>query len=173
MGVTAFSIACKYEEIYPPFLKDLVSITDNSFTASEILQMESEILNLLRFHLTFPTCFSFWQMISYQFKFSLIDFNYGCYLMEMYALHPNFNKYLPSLIALAVAYIILKSKKCQRHRDLYQLINNGNSEYDLKICAKEIYDFIEIFSSLSFKAVSRKYSSEKFNYVAINGLKWS
>jgi len=171
MGITAFSIACKYEEIYSPYLKDLVNITDNSFTSSEILQMESEILNLLQFHFTFPTCFSFWQMISYQFKFSLIEFNYGCYLMEMYALHPSFNKYLPSLIALAAAYIILKSKKYERHRDLYQLINKGYTEYDLKICAKEIYDFLETFSSLSFKAITRKYSSVQYNYVALNGLK--
>lgn len=171
MGITAFSIACKYEEIYPPYLKDLVNITDNTFSDSEILKMESEILNLLHYHFTFPTCFSFWQMISYQFKLSQIEFDYGCFLMEMYALHPNFNKYLPSLIALAVAYLVLKSKKYERYRDLYQLINNGHTESELKICAREIYDFNETLGRLNFKAVTRKYSSEKFNYVAINGLK--
>lgn len=171
LGITAFSIACKYEEIYPPYLKDLVNITDNTFSSFEILQMEGEILTLLKFHITFPTCISFLQMISYQFKFSIIEFYYGCYLMEMYTLHPNFNKFLPSLIALGVAYIILKSKKYERYRDLYQLINNRYNEIDLKICAKEIYDFGETFSNLNFKAVIRKYSSEKFKYVAINGLK--
>jgi len=171
MGITAFSIACKYEEIYPPLLNDLVKITDNTFTAFEILQMESEILILLQFQLTFPTCFSFWQMISFQFKFTAIEFNYGCFLMEIYALHPNFNKYLPSLIALAIAYIILKSKKYERYRDLYQLINNEYIDRDLKICAKEIYDLISTFDQLSFKAVYGKYSSENYNYVAIKGLK--
>ena len=34
-------IATKYEEIYPPLLKDFVFITDNVFSADEILEMES------------------------------------------------------------------------------------------------------------------------------------
>jgi cyclin B len=32
VGVTALSIACKYEEIYPPELKDFVFITDHAYT---------------------------------------------------------------------------------------------------------------------------------------------
>jgi hypothetical protein len=33
-------IATKYEEIYPPLLKDFVYITDNKYTAEEILKTE-------------------------------------------------------------------------------------------------------------------------------------
>jgi cyclin B len=32
VGVAALFIACKYEEIYPPDLKDFVYITDNAYT---------------------------------------------------------------------------------------------------------------------------------------------
>lgn len=32
VGVSALFIACKYEEIYPPDLKDFVYITDNAYT---------------------------------------------------------------------------------------------------------------------------------------------
>jgi len=170
MGITAFLIACKYEEIYPPFLKDLVNITDKTFSAAEILQMEFEIFSLLKFDFTYPTCISFFQMISHQFNFSIVDFNYGCYLMEIFALHPGFNKYLPSIIALAIAYIILKSKKYEKYRIIYQLVNHGYSENDLKLCAREVYDFFEIFSTLKFRAVINKYSTNKYNFVAIKGL---
>lgn len=38
VGVTAMLIACKYEEIYPPIVKDFVYITDNAYTKEEILQ---------------------------------------------------------------------------------------------------------------------------------------
>jgi len=31
VGVTAMLIACKYEEIYPPIVKDFVYITDNAY----------------------------------------------------------------------------------------------------------------------------------------------
>src|SRR3569833_1886307 len=40
IGVTAMLIACKYEEIYPPIVKDFVYLTDNAYTKEEILLME-------------------------------------------------------------------------------------------------------------------------------------
>ena len=44
VGVTAMLIACKYEEIYPPIVKDFVYITDNAYTKDEILAMERKML---------------------------------------------------------------------------------------------------------------------------------
>jgi len=40
-------IASKYEEIYPPELKDLLTVSENKFTKKEVLQMELEILQTL------------------------------------------------------------------------------------------------------------------------------
>ena len=37
-------IACKYEEIYPPELKDFVFVCDKAYSKEEILDMESRIL---------------------------------------------------------------------------------------------------------------------------------
>ena len=42
VGVTALLIASKYEEIYPPELRDLVYICDRAYSKSEILKMEEE-----------------------------------------------------------------------------------------------------------------------------------
>lgn len=47
LGVASLLIATKYEEIYPPELKDLLSISENKFTKEEVLQMESSILTTL------------------------------------------------------------------------------------------------------------------------------
>jgi G2/mitotic-specific cyclin-B, other len=44
VGVTAMLIACKYEEIYPPIVKDFVYITDNAYTKEEILEQERIML---------------------------------------------------------------------------------------------------------------------------------
>ena len=49
VGVTAMLIACKYEEIYPPIVKDFVFITDNAYTKEEILKMEKKMLTTLDF----------------------------------------------------------------------------------------------------------------------------
>ena len=51
VGVTAMLIACKYEEIYPPIVKDFVYITDNAYTKEEILDMERKILQTLDFNI--------------------------------------------------------------------------------------------------------------------------
>lgn len=40
LGVAALLIATKYEEIYPPELKELLNISENKFTKTEVLQME-------------------------------------------------------------------------------------------------------------------------------------
>lgn len=33
-------ISCKYQEIYPPSLSDLVYMTDNAYKACDVLKME-------------------------------------------------------------------------------------------------------------------------------------
>jgi cyclin B len=42
--VTSLLIATKYEEIYPPELKELLSVSENKFTRTEVLAMEMEML---------------------------------------------------------------------------------------------------------------------------------
>jgi cyclin B len=55
VGITALFIASKYEEIYPPLLKDFVKITDNAYTREELLSMEAAIMCHFSFDLFF-TC---------------------------------------------------------------------------------------------------------------------
>jgi len=45
-------IACKYEEIYAPELKNFVYITDRAYTKEEILNMEGNIIQALNFNFT-------------------------------------------------------------------------------------------------------------------------
>ena len=41
VGITALHIAGKYEEIYPPELKNLLKVTDNAVSKEEIIQLDS------------------------------------------------------------------------------------------------------------------------------------
>ena len=50
-------IATKYEEIYPPDLRDFVYVTDKAYTKQEILQMEGNILRTLDFQITFSSSY--------------------------------------------------------------------------------------------------------------------
>lgn len=51
VGVAALLIATKYEEIYPPTVKDFIYLTDNTYSRQQILQMEKNILFNLNFEI--------------------------------------------------------------------------------------------------------------------------
>jgi hypothetical protein len=59
VGVTAMLIACKYEEIYAPEVRDFVYITDKAYTKEEILAMENSMLSVLDFNICAPSSFRF------------------------------------------------------------------------------------------------------------------
>ena len=57
VGVTSLLLACKYEEIYPPLVKDCVYVTDRAYTHQEVLDMEFHILFVLEYNLSAPNAF--------------------------------------------------------------------------------------------------------------------
>ncbi|KAK9866112.1 hypothetical protein WJX84_002263 [Apatococcus fuscideae] len=59
VGVTAMLLAAKYEEIWPPEVRDFVYISDQAYTREQILDMEKLMLNTLRFNMTVPTPLKF------------------------------------------------------------------------------------------------------------------
>lgn len=189
IGVAALFIACKYEEIYCPDLRDFVYVTDKTYSKEEILTAEKEILFTLSFSVTAPTPFRFFEIISLNFNFNEIEFTYGKYLLEFYLIDCKMNKYAPSLIALAVAYIIMKLNNYPNYQEIYSLINKnvnswsedltGNnsdnmhcpsSSKTLKECAKEIYYLVEHAEILNFKAVSKKYALPENLMVSVYGM---
>lgn len=74
VAVASMLIATKYEEIYPPLLKDLVFITDNVFTADEILEMELDILVALDFNIQLTTSYRFLERFSKITKIDSVTF---------------------------------------------------------------------------------------------------
>lgn len=64
IGVTALLIATKYEEIYPPRLKELIQVSENKFTKEEILKLEQKILQTLQFEFNTPSAYRFLERFS-------------------------------------------------------------------------------------------------------------
>jgi cyclin B len=52
-------ISTKYEEIYPPDLNELLNVSENKFTKSEVLKMENDILCSLEFNLFLSSPYRF------------------------------------------------------------------------------------------------------------------
>ena len=55
VGITSLFISAKYEEIYPPHIKEFSDVTDKTYTKAEILDMEGKILLTLNFNITVPS----------------------------------------------------------------------------------------------------------------------
>ena len=59
LGITCLHIANKYEEIYPPDLKQIIRVTDNAVTKEQVISFEFKILSRLDFEVTFPSVLRF------------------------------------------------------------------------------------------------------------------
>jgi cyclin B len=94
-------IASKYEEIYPPELKDFVFITDNAYTKADVLQMEFLILNTLSFDVTFPTSHRFLERYTKLLRdeCSSSAVHYAYFLMDLALLDVKMLQYSSSLLA--------------------------------------------------------------------------
>lgn len=108
IGVTAMLIACKYEEIYPPELKDFVYITDNAYTKQQIMDMEYTMLKKLEFKVTAISSYRFLERIN---KLAVGDDNEFClaqYLIELALVEYRMMKYKPSELAAGAVYLTHK-----------------------------------------------------------------
>lgn len=59
VGVTSLFVACKFEELFPPEVRDCVYITDFAYDREEVLRMESHILQTLNYDVFVPTGYHF------------------------------------------------------------------------------------------------------------------
>lgn len=105
VGVTCIWIAAKYEEIYPPNVKEFVYITDNTYNKEELLNMEELILSTLSWELTVPTSKTFLRRLL-QVCYPDEKLHYlSNYLAELSMLDTSLMSYLPSELAASAVYL--------------------------------------------------------------------
>ncbi|KAL3353594.1 hypothetical protein AABB24_018357 [Solanum stoloniferum] len=172
LGVACMMIASKYEEICAPQVEEFCYITDNTYFKEEVLQMESAVLNYLKFEMTAPTAKCFLrrfvraaqglnEVLSLQLE------HLASYIAELSLLEYNMLCYAPSLIAASAIflakYILLPSVKpwnsTLRHYTLYQ-------PSDLRDCVMALHSLCCNNNNSSLPAVREKYSQHKYKFVA-------
>ena len=120
-------IACKYEEIYAPEVRDFVYITDKAYTREEILQMEFSMLSTLDFNITSPSSFRFLERFVKISQASSQQFNLARYLIELPLIEYRMLKHSPSLQAASALYLAKKILPQYVHTEapLNRMIPNG------------------------------------------------
>ena len=164
VGVSAMFIACKYEEIYPPDLKDFVYITDGAYVKSDVLKMENKMLASLGFDVTFPTQWTLFETYKRKLNLDEKTFKLAWFLMELCLINSKALKFKMSQIAASAILIALKTMNMYKNNMLLEKI--GINEKQLEECCKEMYDFNNYNSTHNLQAIRKKFSSPKFDEVA-------
>ncbi|KAL3026354.1 hypothetical protein AAZX31_04G226900 [Glycine max] len=172
LGVASMMIASKYEEICAPQVEEFCYITDNTYFKEEVLQMESAVLNFLKFEMTAPTvkCFLRRFVRAAQGVDEVPSLQLECltnYIAELSLMEYSMLGYAPSLVAASAIFlakfILFPSKKpwnsTLQHYTLYQ-------PSDLCVCVKDLHRLCCNSPNSNLPAIREKYSQHKYKYVA-------
>jgi len=166
VGVTGMLIAAKFEEIYPPEVRDFVYITDKAYAKEEILQMEVAMLTELEFTLCCPTVAHFFNRYQQLNQCSEAHRHLLQYVLELTLPEFKMIRYSPSTLAAAAT---LLSNKLTKHSPAWppaMIRHTKHTETSVKSCAKEMCGLIEGAERNPLQAVRKKFSQPKYSAVA-------
>ena len=172
LGITSLLIASKFNEIYLRKTEDFSFMTNFTYSIKEIKLMEKDIAKTLNFNFLFPSCLSFYELISFKLGFSddINKFNFGQFLMETFLMDFRSLFFSYSNIACAACYIVMKFYKMKNYKSSYNSkffsvkIDNifNNDACIVKECAKAICDAIYEIINSNLKSTIKKYSNNEF-----------
>lgn len=164
VGVTSLLIAAKYEEIYPPELRDLVYICDRAYSKQEILEMEENILRNLEYKITIPSAHAFLVRFLKAAHADKKMVQLSCYILDGTLQSYNLLHYLPSQLAAGAVFI---ARRCVG-RNSWSPTLLKYAEY----CEEEIIPVARAImsekssASNELRAVNKKYTSSRYGSVA-------
>ncbi|GBG29425.1 G2/mitotic-specific cyclin-1 [Hondaea fermentalgiana] len=166
VGCAAMLLASKYEEIYAPEAPDFVSMSDKAFTAEELLKMEGVMLNVLDFHLTTPSPYTFLRRFMKVACSSAKTQHFATYLVERSLQEYRMLTFRPSLVAAAALYIaqsLTDSRKSWGHT---LTRHAGYGPEDIEECMSTMKTLYSTNQKNYLQAVNKKYSSSKYMHVS-------
>ena len=172
LGITSMFIAGKYEDIYPPDIKQFLFMTNNAYKREELIKLESDILDKIEFNLTFPTSLRFLEIYKTKINLKEKDF-YRCrYFIEIALFDYNCCHFSPSLIAAASIFlnfmIKINKNKDNKYSEKTMLKDLGYDLKELNPCLKYLIKGIKqmLESSNKCSAIKRKFEKEEFMKVS-------
>lgn len=179
VGITSLFVACKYEEIYPPEVRDCVCITDRAYQRKDVLNMEQDIVHKLRFQFTVPTAYAFLLRFLNIVQASPIVHHAANYYMERTLQEHELLKYAPSCVCAASVLLAYNNpdfhngEKSPKH---YEEKNELLLEYTgfeipilleiASIIAQRVAEEPVTASRRQLVAVKRKYDARRYGHVS-------
>jgi len=173
VGITALLIACKYEEIYPPEVRDCVYITDHAYTREEVLEMETMMLNHFEYNITVPTGYQF--LIRF-LRIANVEqdtktWHRASYFSERCLQEHDMLSYKPSMVVAASAWLAMKYERMADPWPASLVEYSGYTVEDMTACAKQIIEHVSKSPNTStqkrpLKAVRSKFETYKYSGVS-------
>ncbi|KAF1326492.1 Cyclin-like protein, partial [Globisporangium splendens] len=155
LGCACMMIAAKFEEVYGPNVEEFVYISDQTYTAEEMLDMEGKILQALEYRIASTTCYGF--ITRYM--------NAGCNTDKQRSLV----MYRPSEIVASAVYLARFMSK-EKHPWTPTLHHYSKyNPWDLKNCILDLCRLHKVENEAvgtqrdKAKAVSEKFLADKFH----------
>jgi len=104
-------IACKYEEIWPPLIKDYIHISDNAYDKQQIISMENNMLSVLDFNVNFVSSHTFLERFVQISSTDKITGDLAQYMIEIALLDYSSIHIKPSYLAMSALYLAKKIMK--------------------------------------------------------------
>ncbi|CAG7875806.1 unnamed protein product [Brassica rapa] len=172
LGVACMMVAAKYEEICAPQVEEFCYITDNTYLKDEVLDMESAVLNYLKFEMSAPTAKCFLRRF---FRAAHGVNEAPCmqlecmanYIAELSLLEYTMLSHSPSLVAASAIFLamyILDPTRRPWNSTLQLYTQYGAME--LRGCVKDLQRFCSNAHVSTLPAVRDKYSQHKYKFVA-------
>lgn len=161
VGVAALMIVGKYEEIYPPLVKDYVAVCDSAYSKQEILAMESEMLLAFNFDLNKPSAFVFLEFFRLRAPLDDRGFAFARYLLETALLDLGHLKFGNAALAAGALFLVNKIFKREAWPPALQRAT-GIAESAAKLVAKELFDLMGRVEGSSLTALRRKFADAAF-----------
>ncbi|KAI9140682.1 cyclin-like protein [Paraphysoderma sedebokerense] len=105
LGISCLFIACKYEEVIAPTVKNMEFMLDGAHNAEEILNAERFILKWLQYDLSYPGPYSFLRLISQVDNFDVEIRTLAKYFLEVLLMDERFLCVPPSAKAATGMYL--------------------------------------------------------------------
>ena len=173
LGITAMFIASKYEDIYPPDLKEFIFMTDNAYTREELMKLECDILDIIEFNMTYPTSLRFLEIFKKRLHLKDLDFNRCRYFIEICLFDYNCCHFSPSLIAATSIMLNHKINKA-KNKDcnfLEEKIFKNHIGYYIKEIYPCLYYLVNMLKQINdpnykYTSLKRKFGKEEFMKVS-------
>lgn len=166
LGCVCFMVACKFEEIYPPKIREFREMCVDIYRRQEFVALEAEVLETLGFALTAPTCFHFLSLFRACFSIQGPVAFLSEYILNGSLLSHKYAGVDPKM--MAYSSLLVAAKKLKLTEQVEPMKRSGLlrlEKIEANLCMFQMYGLLQELQVSSMKAVKEKFEAQKFEQI--------